>query len=108
MTPERAQRGYRLNRFLTAMRAPEQREAFARDPEACMAALGLSAVECDMIRRRDCEAMLDYGASNVAIGKASGALGLTLLGRGAAGRGQSVPQFLAQRRAANEGQPWHF
>jgi len=108
MTPERAHRGYRLNRFLTGMRDPRQRAAFARDPDACMADYGLSPAEQDMVRRRDCDAMLDYGASNVAIGKASAALGLTLLGRGATGRGQSVQEFLAWRRAANEGAPWHF
>jgi len=107
-TPERAQRGFRLNTFLTGMRQPQQREAFARDPEACMAACGLSAQEQDMVRRRDYAALLDYGASNVALGKAGHALGITLLERGAQGRGQTVQQFVAERRAANEGQPWQF
>lgn len=108
MTPERAQRGFRLTRFLTGMRQPEQRGLFAANPERCMEAHGLSETERDLVRRRDYDAMLDYGASNVAIGKASPALGTTLVERGAKGRGQTAAEFIAQRKAANEGQPWHF
>lgn len=107
-TTERAQRGFRLNTFLTGMRQPLQREAFARDPDACMAAGGLTTQEQDMVRRRDYAAMLDYGASNVALGKAGPALGITLLERGAQGRGQTAQEFVAERRAANQGQPWQF
>jgi gallate dioxygenase len=106
-TPERAQRGFRLNQFLTGMRQPQQRALFTSDPEACMAAYGLSEAERDMVRRRDYSAMLDYGASNVALGKASPALGTTLLERGALGRGQTPGQFIAERQAANQGYPWH-
>ncbi|MEN9888254.1 MAG: hypothetical protein RL559_291 [Pseudomonadota bacterium] len=108
MSTERAQRGYRLTQFLTSMRAPAQRDAFLSDPEACMAQAGLTPTECDMIRRRDYDAMLDHGASNVAIGKASAALGTTLVARGAKGRGQSPEAFIAERKRANQGQPWQF
>ncbi len=107
-TPERARRGYRLNLFLTSMRNPDNRAAFARDPEAYMATHDLTEHERDMVRHRDYAQLLNYGASNVAIGKASPALGTTLVARGAQGRGQSVEEFLAERRAANQGQPWHF
>jgi gallate dioxygenase len=107
-TPERARRGYRLTLFLTSMREPDNRTAFCRDPEAYMASRSLSEHERDMIRRRAYAELLDYGASNVAIGKASHALGTTLVERGAQGRGQTAEQFLAERRAANRGQPWHF
>ncbi len=107
-TTERAQRGFRLNTFLTSMRQPQQREAFARDPEACMANHGLTAQEQDMVRRRDYPAMLDYGASNVALGKAGPALGVSLLERGAQGKGQTSQEFVAERRAANQGQAWQF
>lgn len=108
MTPERARRGFRLNQFLTSMRSPAQRAAFAADPERCMAEAGLSEAERAMIRARDYDALLDYGASNVAIGKASGALGTTLLARGAQGRGQSVQDFVTARKAQNQGRPWQF
>lgn len=108
MTTERAQRGYRLTQFLCSMREPAQRAAFAADPQACMAQAALSPAEQDMVRRRDYDAMLDHGASNVAIGKASAALGTTLVARGAQGRGQSPEAFIAQRKLANQGQPWQF
>jgi len=108
MTTERAQRGYRLTRFLTSMRDPAQRAQFAGEPERCMAAFGLSEFERDLVRRRDYDGMLDWGASNVAIGKASPALGTTLVERGAKGRGQTAAQFIEERRKANEGQPWQF
>jgi len=107
-TTERAQRGLRLNRFLTSMRQPENREAFAVDPEAYMTSQALSEAECDMVRRRDYAAMLDYGASNVALGKAGPALGTTLMERGAHGKGQSVADFIAERKLANRGMPWQF
>lgn len=108
MTPERAHRGYRLTRFLCSMRDPQQRAAFGSEPEARMEVFGLSAAERDMVRRRDFEQMLDYGVSNVAIGKASPALGTNLVERGAKGRGQSSAEFVAERRSRNEGRPWQF
>lgn len=107
-TVERAQRGFRLNRFLTSMRQPENRDAFAADPESYMASQALTDAERDMVRQRDYAAMLDYGASNVALGKASPALGTTLVERGALGRGQSVAAFIADRKVANRGTPWQF
>lgn len=106
MTPQRAQRGYRLNCFLTGMRDPVRRAAFRADAEASMAAAGLSAQERDLVSRRDYEGMLDYGASVVAIGKGAPALGTTLMDRGALARGQAVAEFIAERRARNQGHPW--
>lgn len=108
MTPERARRGYRLTCFLTSMRDPAARAAFRADPQASMAAFGLSEAECALVRNRDYDGMLDWGASNVAIGKASPALGTTLVERGAKGRGQTVADFMTERRARNEGQAWRF
>jgi hypothetical protein len=108
MTPERALRGYRLGRFLTGMRDPALRMAFAADPEASMAASDLSDHERALVRLRDFDGMLDYGVSNVAIGKASPALGTTLVERGAKGRGQTAAEFISERRARNEGYPWQF
>jgi hypothetical protein len=73
-----------------------------------MASQALTDAERDMVRQRDYAAMLDYGASNVALGKASPALGTTLMERGALGRGQSVAEFIADRKVANRGTPWQF
>lgn len=108
MTPERAGRGYRLGRFLTGMRDPATRAAFTADPEASMAVAGLSEHEQALVRARDYDGMLEYGVSNVAIGKASPALGTTLVERGAKGRGQTAAEFIAERRRRNEGRPWQF
>lgn len=108
MTPERARRGFRLGRFLTGMRDLATRAAFAADPEASMAAADLSEHERALVRARDYDGMLDYGVSNVAIGKASPALGATLVERGAKGRGQTASEFIAERRKRNEGRPWQF
>lgn len=108
MTPQRAQRGYQLNKFLTAMREPALRSAFIADPEHSMESAGLNEFERDLVRRRDYDGMLDYGASNVALGKASPALGTTLIDRGAKGRNQNASEFIQERRARNEGKPWQF
>lgn len=108
MTPERAARGYRLGSFLTGMRDPARRAAFAADPEASLEAAGLSAHERTLVRERDYDGMLAHGVSNVAIGKASPALGTTLVERGAKGRGQTSAAFIADRRKRNEGFPWQF
>lgn len=108
LTPERAQRGYRLTMFLTGMRDPAQRARFAQDPAGCMQAFGLSAHEQQLVHERAYNAMMDYGACTVAIGKASGALGTNLLARGAQGMGLSTDDFIRQRKAANQGQPWAF
>lgn len=108
MTPQRAQRGYRLSVFLSSLRDAPQRAAFAADPEACMAVAGLAEVERDMLRRRDLLAMLEYGAALVAIGKAMRAFDMSLVAFGAIARGQTPEQFMTERRRANEGQPWQF
>jgi protocatechuate 4,5-dioxygenase alpha chain len=108
MTTERAQRGYRLSRFLTSMREPAQRARFGQDEAACMQDFGLTDAEQQLVLARDYNAMLDYGASVVAIGKALGALGSNLVARGALGMGLSTEEFIRQRKSANKGYPWEF
>lgn len=108
MTTARAQRGYRLNRFLGGFRHAEQRAAFTADAEACMAAAGLDPVERDFVRKREFSAMLDYGASIVGVAKYARAVGVNLVELGALGRGQTAAEFVAERRRANEGKPWQF
>lgn len=108
LTPERAQRGYRLTMFLTGMRDPAQRARFQQDPAACMQDFGLSADEQQLVHTRAYNAMMDYGACTVAIGKASGALDTNLLARGAVCMGLGTEAFIRQRKAANKGYPWEF
>ncbi len=97
-TGERSQRGYLLTKFLVSMRDSVNRSEFERAPEAYMVKCGLSDIEREMISLRDYDGMLEYGASIYALGKASGALGTTLLEIGAKSRQQSVADFLTQRR----------
>ena len=97
-TGERSQRGYRLNCFLVSMRDPAKRQAFRDDPDSLMAAGGLSHEERSLVNERDYTGMLNHGASVYAIGKASGALGSTLLDIGASQRGMTVQAFVCARR----------
>lgn len=108
LTPERAQRAYRLNKFLANLRHASQRAQFSADPIACMQAAGLSDYEQAIVQQRDFNAILKYGASTVALGKASPALGTHLLARGAGCIGLSVEAFTEQRKQANKGYPWEF
>ena len=95
----RSQRGFRLIQFFVSMRDPLARDAFRRDAEACMTAHGLSEREAMLVRTRDFDGMLEYGASVYAIGKVSQLLGTDLVGIGAASRGQSREAFIAGRLA---------
>jgi gallate dioxygenase len=108
LTTQRAHRAYRLTRFVGALRHAGHRQSFAADPEASMAEAGLSAQERGMVRSKDFAAMLEYGVPTVGIAKIARALDVNLLQMGAAGRNQSVAEFLAQRKQRNEGWPWHF
>src|SRR5580658_6074987 len=54
-------RAYRLNRFLHRMIDPDHRSRFLADPEPLFVEYGLTAEECDMVRRRDWRTMVHYG-----------------------------------------------
>ena len=95
----RARRGYRLNQFFVSMRSAAARDAFVRDPEACMAAQNLTEGERQLVRDKDFDAMLNYGASIYALGKVSQLLGTDLVGIGARSRGQSREAFIGDRLA---------
>ena len=95
----RSRRGYRLNQFLVSMRSAAMRDAFVRDPEACMAAHNLTDRERQLLRDKDFDAMLDYGASIYALGKVSQLLGTDLVGIGARSRGESREAFVGDRLA---------
>ena len=106
-TGERCRDAYRLNKFLISMRDPDLRVAFERDPEQAMEQFSLNERERDLVRRRDYQGMLDYGAVIYAVGKASTAFHTTLLGIGAKMRGEpteAVAVWLAAgKNATREG-----
>jgi gallate dioxygenase len=96
-TGENSRKSYRLMRFFIAMKSPAARAAFKADPEAQMAAAGLSEEESGLVRRRDYQGMLDYGASIYAIAKGGEALGTDLVKMGSQMRGETPEAFLARR-----------
>lgn len=97
-TGERSRRGYRLNKLCVSFTEAANREAFKADPDAYMDRYGLSAEERRMLLARDWTALLEYGASVYALGKASSTLGSNLLEMGAAMRGQTTAQFMAEKK----------
>jgi gallate dioxygenase len=98
-TLARSVKGYRLNKFLHAMVQPAHRERFLADEEGSMRAAGLSAEECDMVKRRDWRALIRYGASFFMLEKLGAVLGVSNLHIYAAMRGQSLEEFQQTRNA---------
>ncbi len=98
----RARRGYRLSKFLVAMRFPAERTRFKNDAAALMTEYGLTCEEQQLVERRDYDAMLEYGASIYAIGKAGLSLGTDLIGIGSQSRGEAREAFLMRRLGQTE------
>lgn len=107
-TSERSRRGYRLNLFFSSMRTPAGRQRFIADVEGYMDLYGLSEHERNMVRQRDFQALMDYGACLLTLGNALPALGLSLVEFGALARGQNADEFVSHKRAESKGQPWQF
>ncbi|MBV4396787.1 MULTISPECIES: hypothetical protein [Pseudomonadota] len=106
LTTERAERGYRLTKFLTSMRSVKQRTFFLNNEESCMDRFGLNDQEKEMVRNRAFTKMMEYGACTVAIGKANGAFKTSLMERGASELGMTVDEFVRIRKEANKGYIW--
>lgn len=98
-TLERSARGFRLNRFLHAMVDPAHRKRFQEDEAGAMAAADLSDAERDMLRRRDWQALIRYGASFFMLEKLGAVLGVSNLHIYAAMRGQTLEEFQKTRNA---------
>jgi gallate dioxygenase len=90
---------YRINKFLHDLVIPEHRAAFIADPEALFEAHGLSEQERDMIRRRDWQALIRYGAIFFVLEKLAAVVGVSNPAVYAAFRGQSLDDFLKTRNA---------
>ena len=96
---ERSVKAYRLNKFLHAMVEPQHREAFRADEEASFAKAGLTPDECDMLRRRDWRALIQYGVIFFMLEKLGAVLGTSNLHIYAAMRGESLEAFQKTRNA---------
>jgi gallate dioxygenase len=96
---ERSVKAYRLNKFLHAMVEPQHREAFQADEEASFAQAGLTPDECDMLRRRDWRALIQYGVIFFMLEKLGAVLGTSNLHIYAAMRGESLEEFQKTRNS---------
>ena len=90
---------FRINSFLHDLVIPEHRAQFLADPEALMQARGLSDEERDLIRRRDWQGLIRYGAIFFVLEKMAAVLGVSNPAVYAAFRGQSLDDFLKTRNA---------
>jgi gallate dioxygenase len=88
---------YRINKFLHDLVIPEHRAAFKADPEALFETFGLSTVERDLIRRRDWQGMIRYGAIFFVLEKLAAVVGVPNPAVYAAFRGQTLEDFLKTR-----------
>jgi gallate dioxygenase len=96
---ERSVGHYRLNKFLHELVVPAHREAFLKDPEPLFETWKLSEEERDMIRRRDWQALIRYGAIFFVLEKFAAVVGISNLHVYAAFRGQSLEDFQKTRNA---------
>ncbi|MGE5723133.1 MAG: gallate dioxygenase, partial [Sphingomonadales bacterium] len=96
---ERSVGHYRINKFLHELVVPEHREAFKKDPEALFEKFELTAEERDLIRRRDWQGLIRYGAIFFVLEKFAAVVGVSNLHVYAAFRGQSLEDFQKTRNA---------
>jgi gallate dioxygenase len=101
-TLERSAKAYRLNRFLHDLIIPEHREAFQRNADALMIAHELTAVEADLVRRRDWRELIHYGVTFFVLEKLAAVVGVSNPHVYAAMRGQSLEEFQATRNVKIE------
>jgi gallate dioxygenase len=98
-TLERSATGYRLNAFLHQLVNPQHRAQFLADPDGCMVQSDLTALEREMIKRRDWRAMIQYGAIFFVLEKLAAVSGVSNLHVYAAMRGQTLEEFQQSRNA---------
>jgi protocatechuate 4,5-dioxygenase alpha subunit len=97
-TGERAPQGYRLNRLAMSLTDPANRQRFVTDELGYAREMGLDAAEVEMVRQRDWKSMNDAGCSIYLLIKIAGSLGQNLLQVGAHTSGQTLEQFMANRK----------
>jgi gallate dioxygenase len=95
----RSVKAYRLNDFLHRLIEPAHRARFLADPEGAFAAAGLTADECDLLRRRDWRGLIHYGVIFFMLEKLGAVVGVSNLHIYAAMRGQTLEDFQKTRNA---------
>ena len=98
-TIERSVASYRINRFLHDLVVPEKRAAFLADAAGEFDRAGLSAVERDLVTRRDWRGLIRYGAIFFVLEKLGAVVGVSNLHIYAAMRWQSLEEFQQTRNA---------
>ena len=94
---ERSVTYYRINKFLHELVVPAHRQAFLADPEALFEMWSLSEQERDLIRRRDWQGLIRYGAIFFVLEKFAAVIGVSNPAVYAAFRGMSLDDFLKTR-----------
>lgn len=98
-TLERSVKGYRLNRFLHQLVQPAFRARFLGDEAACLAAADLSDEERRLVRERDWQGLIRYGAIFFMLEKLGAVVGVSNLHIYAAMRGETLEAFQQTRNA---------
>ncbi|MCI2399219.1 protocatechuate 4,5-dioxygenase subunit alpha [Aliiroseovarius subalbicans] len=60
---DRSRQGYHLNQFCISLRKAENRDAMKADPEAHMARFPMSEEQCQAVRDRDWNRLLELGGN---------------------------------------------
>lgn len=94
---DRSVKYFRINEFLHELVVPEHRQAFMADPEALFETWGLTEQERDLIRRRDWQGLIRYGAIFFVLEKLAAVVGVPNPAVYAAFRGMSLDDFLKTR-----------
>lgn len=96
-TLERSVKSFRLNRFLHRLTEPAHREKFLADEAATLAASDLTREEQAMVKGREWQKLIRYGASFFMLEKLGAVVGVSNLHIYAAMRGQSLEDFQKTR-----------
>jgi gallate dioxygenase len=96
-TLAKSARRYRINKFLHDLVIPEHRELFKKHEEAAYAKAGLTDEEKDLIRRRDWQGLIHYGAIFFVLEKLGAVVGVSNLHIYAAMRGEKLEDFIKTR-----------
>jgi gallate dioxygenase len=98
-TLARSVKALRINKFLHSLTNADARVSFRENEEACYEAAQLSAEERSLIRSRNWQGLIHYGAIFFVLEKFAAVLGLSNLHVYAAMRGQTLDDFLKTRNS---------
>jgi gallate dioxygenase len=98
-TLQRSVKAYRLNKFLHGLIDPARRAGFVADEEGACRQAALTTEERDLVRRRDWQGLIRYGASFFMLEKLGAVIGVSNLHIYAAMRGETLETFQQTRNA---------